>query len=88
MKKLKFTMRKWRKKWISCMVGAVFVSWNNPEFYHVEHLLLIIYSLFSPSLISAIIQELQEECKVLQRYLDSANEEIQVLVWKKGCTNV
>lgn len=42
---------------------------------------LLFFASFPTSSITADTQELREERKVLQSYLDSANEEIQVLIY-------
>lgn len=65
-------MSRLRMKWINCTVSLhakkkQFVLWLHLTF-------------FLSSSNEDIIQELREEIKALESYLDSANEEIQVLV--------
>lgn len=64
-----------RMKWINCTVS---LHAKNCLFYDVIGLATSDFFLSSSN--EDIIQELREEIKALQSYLDSANEEIQVLV--------
>lgn len=82
MKRIKFTMRSWRRKWIRCMVGAVVVILEQQSRALSFLFIFFFFVLFPPSSTPAVIHELREELKALQSYLDAANEEIQVfLLW-------
>lgn len=66
--------------------GRCWVCGTTVQRSSIFHSLFFFVSCISPPSISAVIQELREELKALQSYLDAANEEIQVLFWVKECT--